>query len=149
MANSCLFTAARAAAALRLPCPKLSGSGDAAGAQVQYAPGFSRPARHRLVAAPVPRSRGLVVTAMVSQEETDVDEEEGVAEQEQGGAVEASLGDASASGAATASTTTTTKLYFGNLPYNCDSAQLAGIVQEYASPEMVEVRVLLSHSNAL
>ncbi|KAH0462422.1 hypothetical protein IEQ34_009997 [Dendrobium chrysotoxum] len=32
-----------------------------------------------------------------------------------------------------------TKLYFGNLPYHCDSAQLAGIIQEYASPEMVEV----------
>ncbi|KAL7145073.1 hypothetical protein ABFS83_07G054600 [Erythranthe nasuta] len=32
-----------------------------------------------------------------------------------------------------------TKLYFGNLPYLCDSAQLAGIVQEYASPELVEV----------
>lgn len=32
-----------------------------------------------------------------------------------------------------------TKLYFGNLPYNCDSSQLAGIVQEYATPEMVEV----------
>ncbi|ERN01543.1 28 kDa ribonucleoprotein, chloroplastic [Amborella trichopoda] len=32
-----------------------------------------------------------------------------------------------------------TKLYFGNLPYGCDSAQLAGIVQEYGSPELVEV----------
>ena len=32
-----------------------------------------------------------------------------------------------------------TKLYFGNLPYNVDSAQLAGIIQEYGSPEMVEV----------
>ncbi|XP_019180552.1 PREDICTED: 28 kDa ribonucleoprotein, chloroplastic-like [Ipomoea nil] len=31
------------------------------------------------------------------------------------------------------------KLYFGNLPYNCDSAQLAGIVQDYGSPELVEV----------
>ncbi|KAJ4956821.1 hypothetical protein NE237_013604 [Protea cynaroides] len=31
------------------------------------------------------------------------------------------------------------KLYFGNLPYNCDSAQLAGIIQDYGSPEMVEV----------
>ncbi|CAH9095169.1 unnamed protein product [Cuscuta epithymum] len=31
------------------------------------------------------------------------------------------------------------KLYFGNLPYNCDSAQLAGVVQEYGSPELVEV----------
>lgn len=32
-----------------------------------------------------------------------------------------------------------TKLYFGNLPYLCDSAQLAGIVQDYATPELVEV----------
>ncbi|GMP77603.1 hypothetical protein CsSME_00033827 [Camellia sinensis var. sinensis] len=35
--------------------------------------------------------------------------------------------------------TVNTKLYFGNLPYHCDSAQLAGIIQEYASPELVEV----------
>jgi hypothetical protein len=35
-----------------------------------------------------------------------------------------------------------TKLYFGNLPYNCDSSQLAGVVQEYATPEMVEVNFL-------
>lgn len=34
---------------------------------------------------------------------------------------------------------TSTKLYFGNLPYNCDSAQLAGIIQDYANPELVEV----------
>ncbi|XP_073026669.1 28 kDa ribonucleoprotein, chloroplastic-like [Primulina eburnea] len=32
-----------------------------------------------------------------------------------------------------------TKLYFGNLPYNIDSAQLAGIIQEHASPELIEV----------
>lgn len=32
-----------------------------------------------------------------------------------------------------------TKLYFGNLPYLCDSAQLAGIVQQYGTPELVEV----------
>ncbi|KAK1421083.1 hypothetical protein QVD17_23172 [Tagetes erecta] len=32
-----------------------------------------------------------------------------------------------------------TKLYFGNLPYLCDSAQLAGIIQDYGSPELVEV----------
>ncbi|XP_057957280.1 28 kDa ribonucleoprotein, chloroplastic-like isoform X1 [Malania oleifera] len=31
------------------------------------------------------------------------------------------------------------KLYFGNLPYHCDSAQLAGIVEEYGSAELVEV----------
>lgn len=32
-----------------------------------------------------------------------------------------------------------TKLYFGNLPYNVDSAMLAGIIQDYGSPELVEV----------
>nr|CAN83111.1 hypothetical protein VITISV_026573 [Vitis vinifera] len=32
-----------------------------------------------------------------------------------------------------------TKLYFGNLPYSCDSAHLAGIIQNYGSPELVEV----------
>ncbi|PIA36233.1 hypothetical protein AQUCO_03400265v1 [Aquilegia coerulea] len=35
--------------------------------------------------------------------------------------------------------TINTKLYIGNLPYNCDSAQLAGIIQEYGSPELIEV----------
>ncbi|XP_062108961.1 28 kDa ribonucleoprotein, chloroplastic [Humulus lupulus] len=32
-----------------------------------------------------------------------------------------------------------TKLYFGNLPYSVDSAQLAGIIQDYGSPELIEV----------
>ena len=36
-----------------------------------------------------------------------------------------------------------TKLYIGNLPYLCDSAQLAGIIQEYGSPELVEVFIFL------
>ncbi|WVZ73182.1 hypothetical protein U9M48_021524 [Paspalum notatum var. saurae] len=150
MANSCLSTAARAA--LRLPCPnKLL-----ADAQLlQYASSvFARPARahQRLVAAPaVARRRGLAATAMVSQEEaaaTAVEEEEVVdegqllaveqdREQEQGGAVVEARSDVS--GASPAPSTTATKLYIGNLPYNCDSAQLAGIVQDYASPEMVEV----------
>ncbi|KAJ8763963.1 hypothetical protein K2173_003745 [Erythroxylum novogranatense] len=35
--------------------------------------------------------------------------------------------------------TVSTKLYFGNLPYNVDSAQLAGIIQDYGSPELIEV----------
>jgi len=105
---------------------------------------------------PVARRRGLAVTAMVSQEEaaaTAVEEEEvaeghlleqdEVAEQEQperekDGAVEA-RSDSDDGDPSEAPIATTTKLYFGNLPYNCDSAQLAGIVQEYASPEMVEV----------
>ncbi|CAL0305816.1 unnamed protein product [Lupinus luteus] len=32
-----------------------------------------------------------------------------------------------------------TKLYFGNLPYNVDSAQLAGLIQDYGSAELIEV----------
>lgn len=36
-----------------------------------------------------------------------------------------------------------TKLYIGNLPYLCDSAQLAGIIQDYGSPELVEVNFLI------
>ncbi|WCJ24124.1 RNA-binding (RRM/RBD/RNP motifs) family protein [Euphorbia peplus] len=32
-----------------------------------------------------------------------------------------------------------TKLYFGNLPYNVDSAQLAGIIQDFGNPELIEV----------
>ncbi|KAL6911233.1 hypothetical protein ACP4OV_000038 [Aristida adscensionis] len=155
MANSCLSTAARAA--LRLPCPRLP---DAAGAQqplqLRYARRRGRrlllPAGHVAAASvPVARRRApLAVTAMVSQEEaaaTAVEEEEAVAgqseereevaqEEEQGAAGEAG---SDGGGEAAASTTTSTKLYFGNLPYNCDSAQLAGIVQEYASPEMIEV----------
>ncbi|CAA2992075.1 28 kDa ribonucleo, chloroplastic-like [Olea europaea subsp. europaea] len=42
-------------------------------------------------------------------------------------------------GKATECATVNTKLYFGNLPYHCDSAQLARFIQEYASPELVEV----------
>jgi hypothetical protein len=171
MANSCLSTAARAA--LRLPCPKFSadaaGTQLQLQLQVQYASVFPRPARahQRLVAdhlaapaLPVARRRGLAVTAMVSHEEaaaTAVEEEEEVAEgqlleqdevaeqeqpeQENDGAVEASSDNG---GPSEAPGTTTTKLYFGNLPYNCDSAQLAGIVQEYATPEMVEVRLMFT-----
>ncbi|KAJ1401679.1 RNA-binding domain superfamily [Sesbania bispinosa] len=32
-----------------------------------------------------------------------------------------------------------TKLYFGNLPYSVDSAQLAGLIEEYGSAELIEV----------
>lgn len=39
-----------------------------------------------------------------------------------------------------------TKLYFGNLPYNVDSAELAGIIQDYASPELVEVIMIQTPS---
>lgn len=162
MASSCLSTAA-AHAALRLLADAAGRAQLQLQLQLHHASSsvFPRPARahHRLVAdhvaapaAPVHRRRALAFTAMASREEaaaTAVEEEEVLEREgegqiqerdevrEEGGAVEASSDDSGPSVAA--NTTTTTKLYFGNLPYNCDSAQLAGIVQEYASPEMVEV----------
>ncbi|TVU27732.1 hypothetical protein EJB05_19229, partial [Eragrostis curvula] len=165
MANSCISTAARAA--LCLPCPKLSGDA-AAWPQLQYASAFARPARahRRLIAdhvaapyVPVSWRRRFAVTAMASQEEGaataveeavaegQLQEQDEAAQQEQeedqGGIVDEGSdnggGKAEEGGASEAGSTTATKLYFGNLPYNCDSAQLAAIVQDYASPEMVEV----------
>lgn len=106
------------------------------------------------VTVPVGRMRMRAATAMVSQEEAaataveeqqeeeveeeQLQEEDGAAvqEEEQGGVLEGSSGGGEAEAEAAG---ITTKLYFGNLPYNCDSAQLAGIVQDYATPEMVEV----------
>ncbi|XP_042470176.1 31 kDa ribonucleoprotein, chloroplastic-like [Zingiber officinale] len=76
-------------------------------------------------------------TAAAVQEE---EEEEEAAAEETGEAEAQPLEEAaSLSPADTAAVAQTTKLYFGNMPYNCDSAQLAGIIQEYASPELVEV----------
>jgi hypothetical protein len=149
MANSCHSCLSTAS-----PCPRLSI--DAAWTQLQCASAFSRPARahRRLVAGhvtapvlPVARRLRLAVVAMVSQEEaaaTAVEEgrlrehEQDREGEKEGGVVGGSSDDGS--GATEAASTTATKLYFGNLPYNCDSALLAGIVQDYASPEMVEVR---------
>ncbi|MFS8019463.1 putative RNA recognition motif domain, nucleotide-binding alpha-beta plait domain superfamily [Helianthus anomalus] len=69
----------------------------------------------------------MKVSASVAQEEAEVsvtDEEE----------VSSEGGDEAPTESAV-----NTKLYFGNLPYLCDSAQLAGIIQNYGSPELVEV----------
>ncbi|XP_057429264.1 28 kDa ribonucleoprotein, chloroplastic [Lotus japonicus] len=38
-----------------------------------------------------------------------------------------------------ANSSVNTKLYFGNLPYSVDSAQLAGLIEEYGSAELIEV----------
>lgn len=80
------------------------------------------------------------VSAAVAQEETAaIDapvEEEQVGEEGQGEVAAEGGGEEAAS---TGEDTVKTKLYFGNLPYNVDSAQLAGMIQEYASPEVVEV----------
>ncbi|KAK9137987.1 hypothetical protein Sjap_008581 [Stephania japonica] len=72
-----------------------------------------------------------IAAAFVAQEEVaaalDDDDQEVVEEEEEQGGGEGG------------ESPSNTKLYFGNLPYNCDSAQLAGIIQDYGSPELVEV----------
>ncbi|KAG8499664.1 hypothetical protein CXB51_006112 [Gossypium anomalum] len=78
----------------------------------------------------VQKWRALKVSAAVAQQETALTAESPVEEEK----VEEVEGDE-----AEAESTVNTKLYFGNLPYNVDSAQLAGIIQEYGSPELVEV----------
>ncbi|KAF5738541.1 29 kDa ribonucleoprotein chloroplastic-like [Tripterygium wilfordii] len=79
--------------------------------------------------------RLLKISAAVTQEEAAVEEEEKGVEVEvdavEGGGDDQVIGEADGA--------LNTKLYFGNLPYNVDSAQLAGIIQDYASPELVEV----------
>ena len=75
------------------------------------------------------------MSAAVAQQETAVTAESPVEEEK----VEEVEGEAEAEAEAAVESTVNTKLYFGNLPYNVDSAQLAGIIQEYGSPELVEV----------
>ncbi|XWS08726.1 hypothetical protein CRYUN_Cryun40dG0025800 [Craigia yunnanensis] len=87
--------------------------------------------------------RVLKVSAAVAQQEaaaTAQVEESLVEEEEKEGEVGAE-GEAwyQAENEAEAESPVNTKLYFGNLPYNVDSAQLAGIIQDYGSPELVEV----------
>ncbi|KAJ4802380.1 RNA-binding family protein [Rhynchospora pubera] len=79
------------------------------------------------------------VTATAVEEEVMGEEEEAVKEEEV--EVESEVGgegEGEGEGEETVMKVNT-KLYFGNLPYNCDSSQLASVVQEYATPEMVEV----------
>ncbi|KAK8308454.1 hypothetical protein V6Z12_D02G059600 [Gossypium hirsutum] len=83
----------------------------------------------------VQKWRALKVSAAVAQQETAVTAESPVEEEK----VEEVEGEAEAEAEAAVESTVNTKLYFGNLPYNVDSAQLAGIIQEYGSPELVEV----------
>ncbi|KAK2643759.1 hypothetical protein Ddye_018954 [Dipteronia dyeriana] len=87
--------------------------------------------------------RVLKISAALAQEEaatTATDEEAGMVEEE----VNKVEGDGDGEVKAEAvpepeEPTLNTKLYFGNLPYNIDSAQLAGIIQDHASPELIEV----------
>ncbi|KAM3245113.1 hypothetical protein ACQJBY_056437 [Aegilops geniculata] len=168
MAHSCL-SAARTAAALRLPFqadhaasafprPARASSGHRWCRLIAAAPIVPVPRRSR---------RALAVVAMASQEEAtaveeaqeeevvqeatgqleeeepagEVEEQQPEEEEEQDAAEEARSdgGDEAGGDGSTGTGSSATKLYFGNLPYNCDSALLAGIVQDHAAPEMVEV----------
>ncbi|KAI9194717.1 hypothetical protein LWI28_008584 [Acer negundo] len=92
--------------------------------------------------------RVLKISAAVAQEEaaataTEEEEEAGLVKEE----VNKVEGDGDAEVKAEAvpepepeEASVNTKLYFGNLPYNIDSAQLAGIIQDHASPELIEVQ---------
>ncbi|KAJ4840269.1 hypothetical protein Tsubulata_024965 [Turnera subulata] len=73
--------------------------------------------------------------AAVEEEEKEEDQvsSEGEGETQVGGEDGQEGGEAGGEGSVS------TKLYFGNLPYNVDSAQLAGMIQEYATPELVEI----------
>lgn len=84
------------------------------------------------------------ITAAVAQEEAalmapaaeEVEDKEGV-EEAKG---EEQLSSDVVEEAGSESSSVNTKLYFGNLPYNVDSSQLAGIIQDFGSPELVEVQ---------
>ncbi|XP_015887414.3 30 kDa ribonucleoprotein, chloroplastic [Ziziphus jujuba] len=85
----------------------------------------------------------VAVTAEVEEEEKMVEEEKEEDQQEEEEKVEEEQvvvgreGDKTVAGGDGVSVNT--KLYFGNLPYSVDSAQLAGLIQDFASPELVEV----------
>lgn len=76
-------------------------------------------------------------TELVEEKEEEWQGEEGKKAAEEAVQSPAARGEAAAAGDEVSALNT--KLYFGNLPYSVDSAQLAGIIQDYASPEMVEV----------
>ncbi|XP_009357971.2 28 kDa ribonucleoprotein, chloroplastic [Pyrus x bretschneideri] len=69
------------------------------------------------------------------KEEKQAEEQVVAAVEELGGGGEAAAGGVSGE----EEVAVNTKLYFGNLPYSVDSAQLAGIIQDFASPELIEV----------
>ena len=165
MAHSCLSTARTAA--LRLPCPRLQSdavplfpraSSRRHGHRL-IADYFAAPtvpvARRSRPGTTMAAQEEAAATAVEEAQEEDVQETAGQAqeeepaaagevEEEQGAAAEQASSDDDSNGATGAAeadaASSATKLYFGNLPYNCDSALLAGIVQDHAVPEMVEVR---------
>ncbi|MED6114693.1 hypothetical protein PIB30_082866 [Stylosanthes scabra] len=87
----------------------------------------------------VPRIRTTSPAVVASQQEFAVSDDAAgglVEEDEKEEEEEEEQQDGSA---AAAESTVSTKLYFGNLPYSVDSAQLAGIIEAYGSAELIEV----------
>ncbi|XP_057732515.1 29 kDa ribonucleoprotein, chloroplastic-like isoform X2 [Arachis stenosperma] len=78
-----------------------------------------------------PKTSAAVV---VSQEEIALSDDAGLVEEEKERQV---LGEQQQDDSAESSVNT--KLYFGNLPYSVDSAQLAGLIESYGSAELIEV----------
>lgn len=79
------------------------------------------------ISAAVAQEEVVVVANDDGVEEENVNEEEVVAAAEE------------EEDTVTDSSVRSTKLYFGNLPYSVDSAQLAGLIEEYGSAELIEV----------
>nr|XP_010940713.1 28 kDa ribonucleoprotein, chloroplastic isoform X2 [Elaeis guineensis] len=101
-------------------------------------PTITNLAEHFSIPVAFQKWRLLRISAAVAQEEATaaVQEEEEEEEEEKETMEESGKGEEVV---VAAPAQQNTKLYFGNLPYSCDSAQLAGIIQEYANPELVEV----------
>ncbi|CAL1356012.1 unnamed protein product [Linum trigynum] len=85
-----------------------------------------------IAAAALWRAPKKVFVAAVAQEEAEAEVETAAPAEEEKGV---EVGEETEEGSGGVNT----KLYFGNLPYNVDSAQLAGIIQDYGSPELIEV----------
>ncbi|CAK8570577.1 unnamed protein product [Lathyrus sativus] len=82
------------------------------------------------------------ISVAVAQEEAAVavdDEEKAVVEEEQKEQEQEQEVEKENGGETDAVVDTRTKLYFGNLPYSVDSAQLAGLIEDYGSAELIEV----------
>ncbi|XP_061355837.1 28 kDa ribonucleoprotein, chloroplastic [Gastrolobium bilobum] len=75
------------------------------------------------------------ISAAVAQEEVLVDAEEDA----DAGLVEEKDKEVEIGAEGDTESSVSTKLYFGNLPYSVDSSQLAGLIEEYGSAELIEV----------
>lgn len=92
----------------------------------------------KITAAMTQEEAALMVPAEEAAEEEEEEEEKEMVEEAEGEKELSLSSDVVEEGSEFSSVKT--KLYFGNLPYNVDSSQLAGIIQDFGSPELVEVQ---------